>query len=83
MNDTAAPNQVEHLLLSYSAMETVQDLVDIEVADDGEASSWPEHWEKSGAIVTWKCPVCARLYLNAKGDKGSVVVYRVDKIGID
>jgi len=79
MNDIAAPNSIEHLLLSYAAMERLQDLVDQEVSADGKVSLWPEHWEEAGAIVVWRCPNCARLHLNARSQKEDVVVYKIEK----
>ena len=81
MNDIAAPNSVEHLLLSYAAMERLQDLVDQEVSVDGEVSLWPEHWKEAGAIVVWRCPACDRLHLNSTGQKEDMVVYKIEKKG--
>jgi hypothetical protein len=81
MNDIASPNSVEHLLLSYSAMERLQDLVDQEVSTNGKVDLWPEHWEEAGAIVVWRCQDCARLYLNAKSQKEDVAVYKIEKKG--
>jgi hypothetical protein len=83
MNDVAAPNAVEHLLLSYSAMERLQDLVDQEVSTNCEVNLWPEHWEAAGAVVVWKCPNCDRLYLNAKGPKENIVIYKIEKKGLE
>ena len=82
MNDIAAPNQVEHLLLSSAAMEKLQDLVDGEVSSNREIELWPEHWEESGAISVWKCPDCGRLYLNVSEDADSVVVYKFEQKGV-
>ncbi len=82
MNDVAAPNKVEHLLLSYSAMERLQDLVDQEVSTTCEVRLWPEHWKESGAIDVWKCPDCGRLYLYAKEDPEKVLVYVIEEKGV-
>jgi len=83
MNDIGAPNNVEHLLLSYYAMERLQDLVDQEVSTNGQVDLWPEHWDDAGAIVVWKCLDCDRLYLNAKSKKEDVVVYKIERKGIE
>lgn len=82
LTDTAAPNDVEHILLSYSIMERLQDKVDNEVATHGSVDSWPEHWEESGAMEVWKCPECGRLYLNPRGETEKVVVYKLEKKGL-
>ena len=60
MTDVAAPNNVEHVLLSYSAKERLQDLVDEEFLTNGEIDLWPEHWKEAGGIDVWKCPQCGR-----------------------
>jgi len=82
LTDVASPNDIEHLLLSYRAMERLQDLVDTEVGQEGEVQMWPEHWEQAGALVVWRCTTCGRLYLNARGPASEVVVYRFEKKGI-
>lgn len=79
MNDVGAPNVVEHLLLNYSAMERLQDLVDKEVSTSSEVSLWPEHWEEAGAITVWRCPNCDRLYFDPKNDNKNMVVYKIEK----
>jgi hypothetical protein len=79
MNDIAAPNGVEHILLSYSAKERLEHLVHKEVSSDCTVDMWPEHWEESGAIDVWKCPDCGRLYFNAKGNTDDVIVYKIEK----
>ncbi len=83
MNDIAAPNSVEHLILNYAAMERLQDLVDQECSLNGVVDLWPEHWEESGAVEMWKCPECGRLYLYPKGDPKDVQVYKLEKSGLD
>lgn len=83
MNDVAAPNVVEHLLLNYAAKELLQDLVDQEVTTNSQVDLWPEHWEEAGAIDVWKCPDCGRLYLNAKAGAENVMVYKIEKKGLD
>ena len=82
LDDIAAPHSVEHLLLNYAAMEKVQDLADAEVEAHGRIDEWPEHWERSGAIVVWRCHVCERLYFNAKGRPEDVIVYAVERRGL-
>lgn len=83
MNDVASPNQVEHHLLNSYAKEKLQDLADEEVAAEGEIGMWAEHWDESGAINVWRCPVCERLYLNALGAKKNITVYKIEKKGLD
>jgi hypothetical protein len=83
MTDVASPNDIEHLLLSYRAMEKLQDLVDSEAAKEGRIRMWPEHWEQAGAVDVWKCPDCGRLYLNVRGPASEVIVYRFEKKGLD
>jgi hypothetical protein len=82
MTDVASPNDIENLLLDYRAMERLQDLVDAEVAQSREIDLWPEHWEKAGAIVVWRCPNCQRLYFNARGPASEVTVYRFERKGL-
>jgi len=82
LTDVASPNDIEHKMLSYRAMERLQDLVDAEVVTDHEVNLWPEHWDKAGAIVVWFCPNCHRLYLNARGPTSEVIVYRFEKKGL-
>jgi hypothetical protein len=82
MDDIAAPNEVEHLLLDYQAKEQLQDLVDEECGSVGSVDMWPEHWKESGAVEVWKCPSCARLYVNPKGKPGDVVIYKIERIGL-
>ena len=83
MTNVASPNEVEHVLLSDHAQERLQDLVDQEVSTNGKVDLWPEHWEEAGSIDVWKCQDCGRLYLNAKGKKEDVVVYKLEKKGIE
>jgi hypothetical protein len=82
IDDIAAPNDVEHLLVNYRAMERLQDLVDEECAADGSIDLWPEHWEESGAVEVWKCPFCERLYVDPKAEPEDVVVYSIKRIGL-
>lgn len=82
IDDIAAPNEVEHLLVSYRAMERLQDLVDEECGPSGSIDMWPEHWEESGAVDVWKCPICERLYVNPKGKPEDVVIYKIERIGL-
>jgi len=83
LTDVAAPNDIEHLLLSYRAQERLENLADAEVRQEGEIRIWPELWEQAGAIVVWRCPNCGRLYLNARGPASDVLVYRFEKKGLD
>jgi hypothetical protein len=83
MTNVAAPNTIEHLLLSNRSQEHLQDLVDEEVSTNGQVDLWPEHWEESGAIDVWKCQVCGRLYLNARGNLEDIVVYKIEKKGLN
>jgi hypothetical protein len=78
LNDNAAPNDVEHLLLNYIAKEKVQDLVDDECAQNNAIDMWPEHWEDAGAIPVWKCFVCGRLYIDPFGKIDEIVVYSIE-----
>lgn len=64
-------------------MERLQDLVDAEVEEQGEEQLWPEHRQEAGAQHVWKCNECGRLHVNARGEPKDVVVYRVEKQGID
>jgi len=82
MNDIAGPNTVEHVLLSDYAQERLQDLVDKEVATNGQVDLWPEHWDEAGSIDVWKCQDCDRLYFNARGKKEDIVVYKIEKKGL-
>lgn len=82
IDDIAAPNEVEHLLLDYRRMERLQDLVDAECRDNGSVDSWPEHWEEAKAIVVWKCSFCRRLYVDPEGSAEDVVVYRIERTGL-
>jgi len=82
MDDIAAPNEVEHLLLDYRAKERLQDLVDAECEESSSIDLWPEHWTESGAVEVWKCPVCGRLYVNPKGRPEDIVVYRQEQVGL-
>ena len=82
MNDIASPNEVQHLLISDAVMERMQDLVDREVAAEGAEDLWPEHWEESGAIPTWKCHHCQRLLVGVGGKPEDIVVYKVEQKGI-
>ncbi len=82
MSDVAAPNDIEHLLLSYRAKERLQDLVDAEVAKSGRIDLWPEHWESAGAVDVWRCPNCGRLYFNPRGSASEVTVYRFERKGL-
>jgi hypothetical protein len=83
MTDIAHPSETENILLSSYSQEKLQDLVDQEVAESGEVDMWYEHWKESGAINVWKCTTCERLYLNAYGEPEDIVVYSVEKRGID
>ena len=83
LTDVGAPNNVEHLLLSYYAMERLQDMIDEEVAKNCIVDSWPEIWEAAGSVDVWKCEECNRLYMNPRGSADSVIVYNVEKIGLD
>jgi hypothetical protein len=82
LDDIAAPNEVEHLLLSYRAKEKLQDLADEQCSAEGEIDMWPEHWEASGAVEAWRCFECGRLYVDPKGDPEQVVVYEIQQVGI-
>jgi hypothetical protein len=82
MSDSGSPNDTEHLLISNRSMEQLQDLVDGEVEKDGTVDMWPEHWEQSKALEVWKCYKCQRLYLNPKGPSEQVIVYSIEKVGI-
>ncbi len=82
MTNVASPNDIEHVLLSDRVSENLENLVDQECATVGSIDSWPEHWEESGAIDVWRCPVCERLYFNATGDPSEVVVYKIERKGL-
>lgn len=82
LNDVASPGCVTHLLLSDHGVETLENEVDREVNDEGKVDMWPEHFEKAGAINTWLCPKCHRLFLRATGDPRKVVVYRREDISL-
>ena len=82
LNDTAAPNDVEHILMSYQAMERLQDLADEEVAAEGAIHCWPEHWEVSGAIKIWKCGTCSRLYFGIGGKPEKIIIYKIEQTGL-
>jgi hypothetical protein len=79
LDDIAAPNSVEHLLLSYAAMEKLEGLVDEEVEAHGVVNEWPEHWENAGAVDVWRCHHCGRLHFNAKGAREDRVVYAIEQ----
>jgi hypothetical protein len=83
LDDNGYPNSVEHLLISTQVQERLQDLVDLEVRHDGDVHMWPEHWEAAKPVVLWKCFACARFYVDADGDNAKVVVYNIERIGIE
>lgn len=83
LSNSESPNVVEHFLVSDAGKERLQNAVDGELSDDGEIDMWPEHWEDAGVVDVWRCPVCERLYLNASGPADGVVVYRVEKRGLE
>ena len=82
LDDVGAPNNVEHLLLSYRAMEKIQDLVDDEVAAVGKVDSWVDHWDDAGSLKVWRCYNCARLYINAMGPPEDIVIYAIERKGM-
>jgi hypothetical protein len=83
LSNTGCPNDIEHLLISSQSKESLQDLVDEEVKDNGEIDMWFEHWEESKSIIVWKCYECGRLYLDAEGDPEKVIVYKIEQQGIE
>jgi hypothetical protein len=83
MTNTGYPNSVEHLLVSTSSQEKLQDLVDEEVTNNAVVDMWPEHWEESGSAVVWKCYECERMYFNAWDDIEKIIVYKIEQQGID
>ena len=76
MSDSGSPNDMEHLLISDRQVEVLQDLVDSEVAADGEVQMWPEHWEESGATEILKCEQCGRLHVIGSDGRVSHVYIR-------
>ncbi len=82
MNDVGYPNDTECLLVCAGSLERLQDLVDNEVEGSGTVAMWPEHWDECGATEVWKCYKCGRLYINPKGPAEKVIVYAIEKIGI-
>jgi hypothetical protein len=55
LDDIGSPNDVEHELVSFHSKEKLESLVNNEIKEDGKVDMWPEHWEDSGSIITWKC----------------------------
>jgi len=82
MSDSGSPNETENLLISNKSIEVLQDLVDSQVEREGIVDEWPEHWERSHALVVWKCHMCKRLYISPKGSSKDVTVYAIETIGI-
>ncbi len=78
LNDIGYPNNVEHFLVNAYDRERLEHLVDKEVAENQVIDMWTEHWDESGAIPTWRCYVCERLYLNI-GNGKEIIVYKVEK----
>ena len=83
LNNAASPNNVEHLILNSYAIEKMQDVVDVEVEENGSVDMWPEHWDESGAVDVWKCFECERLLFNVKGNPKEVLVYKLEQKGLD
>ncbi len=83
MCNIGAPNDIEHLLINSYSIEKIQDLVDSEIERNGSVDEWPEHWEQSQALDVWKCRECQRLYVNPNGPAEKVIVYSIEKVGID
>jgi hypothetical protein len=83
LSNAGAPNDTDHVLLSNRVMERLQDLVDNEVETAGRIDSWPEHWADAGSIRVWKCHRCHRLYLNTAGEPEDIIVYSIERKGLD
>jgi hypothetical protein len=83
MSDAGHPNNVEHVLLDAYSLEKLETLVDEEVSENGQIDMWPEHLDTAGAVEIWKCLECGRLYINPSGNPEEVIVYSVERKGID
>jgi hypothetical protein len=73
MTSVACPGRIRHVLLTDHGVEELENLVDREVAEAKVVDSWPEHFEAAGAVETWLCPKCRRLFLHATGDPSNRV----------
>ena len=82
LTNVASPGAIPHRLLTDRGVERLQDAADREVAAAGSVASWPEHFEAAGAIETWVCPKCLRLFVHADGAPGKIVVYRRESVGL-
>jgi hypothetical protein len=82
LTSVACPGRVRHVLLTDHGVERLEDLVDGEVEARGVIGSWPEHFEGAGAIETWVCPKCLRMFLHAAGEAAKIVVYRHEATGL-
>ena len=82
MTNIASPNDTEHLLVSDRSLERLQNLVDSEVARNGNVDEWPEHWENCNPHEVWMCGECRRLYFAPHGERDQITVYAIERVGV-
>lgn len=82
MHNNFSPAGVVHLLFSEKAQERVESLVRKFDSIQKLKAMWYELWYESGAMETWKCLYCKRLYIGVNGPANEVLVYRLEKEGM-
>ena len=83
MDNVGSPGGVVHTLLDAMSRERLEYLVGRVAGKCRLSTMWLELWENSGAIETWKCLDCGRLYVGVQGSSKEVLVYRLERVGME
>lgn len=82
LTNVASPGAIAHRLLTDRGVERLQNEADEEVAAAGLIDSWWDHFRAAGAIETWVCPKCLRLFVHADGSPADVIIYKREAVGL-